>query len=217
MDQAKNHSVKLLIPGKLTNVEKFFFDKLLPSNVSIEFLEVGQSYLINRLFFPSFITRPFSGYLPNEYIRYLRERVLPKRPRKKKNRILISRGEDWRNPRNQRRRLLNEDIVFDRLKSFGFKRYRLEHLSIEEQISLFYDAEFVVGAHGAGLSNIVFSKEIGVLELFASDCVLPYYYFLSKSLNHKYFYLYGDKKFIHADFSPDVDAIEELLNKSGLL
>ena len=217
LNQVTHRPIRLLIPGKLTNIEKFFIDKLLPADSTVEFLEPGNSYLIKKLIFPSFITKPFSGYLPKEYLDFLSDRVLPKRPREKKNRIFISRGEDWRNSRNQRRRLLNEDAIFDKLRNFGFNRYRLENFSIEEQIALFYDAEFVVGAHGAGLSNTIFSKEIGVLELFASDSILPYYYFLSKALGHKYSYLYGNKKHIHADFSADVDAIEELMNKLGVV
>lgn len=204
-------SLKLLVPDKLTKIESFFIDRLLPVNVNIEYVAPKKSYLIKNMIFPSFVTRPFSGYLPPEYLAYFKERVLPKRPRRKINRILISRGANLRNPLRQRRRFLNEEKLIEKLKKYGFKSYCLENMSIEEQIDLFYDAEFVIGAHGAGLSNIVFSKDIGVLELFASNCVLPYYYYLAKSLGHKYSYLYGNKNNIHADFLANINEIINFL------
>lgn len=216
LGRLKNVSIKLLFPSQLTNVERFFIDKLRPSNVSIELVEPNKSYVIDKLVFSSFLTRHFSGYLPREYLVFFRERVLPKRPRKKINRIFIARGPNQRNSRGQRRRFLNEDAVFRSLQKIGFQKYRLEDLSIEEQVDLFYDAEFVVGAHGAGMTNIIFSEAIGVLELFSNDCVLPYYYYLSKSLGHKYSFLYGDSHDIHADFSVNIAEVMKVIETFGL-
>lgn len=208
------HPVKLLFSGQPTAVESYFIDKLKPSNVDLEFVEPRKSYLIERLIFPSFLTQHFSGYLPSEYLDYFRARVLPQRPRNKVNRIFIVRGVDRVDPHRQRRRFLNAELAFNELKKIGFKRYVLEDLSIQEQIELFYDAEIVVGAHGAGLSNIIFSENIRVLELFANDCILPYYYYLSKSLGHGYSFLYGSKNNMHADFSIDIARMMQALEGS---
>lgn len=209
-------SLKLLVPEKLTKIESFFIDRLLPVNVNIEYVAPRKSYFIKNMIFPSFVTRPFSGYLPPEYLAYFKECILPKRPRKKVNRILISRGANLRNPLRQRRRLLNEDVLIEKLGKYGFKSYCLENMSIEDQIDLFYDAEFVIGAHGAGLANIIFAEDIRVLELFPSSYVLPYYYYLAKSLDHQYFYLYGEKNNIHADFSANISEIIKILKINGL-
>lgn len=216
LSKVERGPIKILFPGKPTAVEQFFIDKLLPDNAQLEFVEPGKSYLVKRLLFPSFMTRHCSGYLPTEYLDYFKARVLPKRPRKKTNRILISRGPNLRNPHKQRRRLLNEASLARALEPYGFQLYRLEDLSIEEQVNLFYDAEFVIGAHGAGLSNIIFSENIGVLELYPSHQILPYYYYLAQSLGHRYTYLCGSKKSIHANFeiSPStvLDALQPLLS-----
>lgn len=212
----KKSPIKLLFPGKLTPIESFFLDRLKPSNVVVEQVEPNKSYLIKNFILPSFVTRHYCGYLPHEYIAHFKKCVLPKRPRRKVHRIFIVRGSDASRPGKQRRRFLNEDVAFEELKKYGFNKYRLEELSIEEQINLFYDAEFVVGGHGAGLTNMIFSEDIGVLELFANNCILPYYYYLSKSLGHKYFYLYGDKSHIHADFSINIAEIVEIVDKIGL-
>jgi hypothetical protein len=216
LSRLEGSSIKLLFPGNPTRIEKFFLDRLLSTNIDIEHVKPNESYFIREIIFPSFVTRPFSGYLPSEYLAYFKNRVLPKRPRRKINRILITRGPNSRNSRRQRRRFLNEDILVEKLEKYGFKSYCLENMSIEEQIDLFYDAEFVVGAHGAGLTNTIFSENIGVLELFPSNYVLPYYYYLAKSLGHKYLYLYGDRNSIHADFPADSNKIIQLLENCGL-
>ncbi len=78
--------------------------------------------------------------------------------------------------------------MLDRLSQYGFKKYILENLPITEQIELFYDADFVIGTHGAGLSNLVFSRKARVLELFPTGYILPHYYYLSKSTNNNYAY-----------------------------
>ena len=56
------------------------------------------------------------------------------------------------------RRVLNEEQVVDTVRSFGFETVCLEELQLREQIRLFREAEAVIGPHGAGLANIVFSK-----------------------------------------------------------
>ena len=85
-------------------------------------------------------------------------------------------------------------------------------MNIEEQIELFYDAEFVVAPHGAGLSNIMFSRGIKVLELFPTPQVLPHYFYLSKSLGHEYKYWCGNKMFKDSNFRVNISEIMKLVN-----
>ncbi len=66
-----------------------------------------------------------------------------------------------------KRKIINEDEVFERFKSYGFVRYELSKLSVAEQILLMHNAEAVVGEHGAGLTNILFcNPDTLVIELF---------------------------------------------------
>ena len=52
------------------------------------------------------------------------------------------------------------------LTRYDFAKVRLEQLPLEEQIRLFRNATHVVGAHGAGLGNIVFAGPgLRVLEI----------------------------------------------------
>jgi len=48
----------------------------------------------------------------------------------------------------------NEIINF--LKKKGFKSYRLSELDFFEQIYLFKNAEFIIGPHGAFVTNLIF-------------------------------------------------------------
>jgi hypothetical protein len=67
------------------------------------------------------------------------------------------------------RRVHNDSVVLDALSSYGFESYRLEELPIVEQVQLFADADVVVGPHGAGLSNIVYSEDVAVVELLGAQ------------------------------------------------
>lgn len=65
------------------------------------------------------------------------------------------------------RHITNEDEIFDRLRLLGYEKYCLEELDFVEQIKLFAQAENIVAAHGAGLTNIVFCRPgTKVAELF---------------------------------------------------
>ena len=56
------------------------------------------------------------------------------------------------------RKITNAPEVRDLLSRYGFENVSCESLSVREQIELFSGAEAVLGVHGAGLANIVFSR-----------------------------------------------------------
>ena len=83
------------------------------------------------------------------------------------------------------RRVLNEDAVKDTLRGYGFRSYRLEELSVAEQAVLFNDADIVLGAHGAGLSNLIYCEDAAVIELFGKK-VKPNYAALADTVGIEY-------------------------------
>lgn len=198
--------IKLLCSRRLTKLEEFFLPKILPKNVEITSVNLEQNYFIDNLIFPTFLTHRHAGYLPEDYLKFFIEKVAPQRPRRKINRIFIS-----RKAAKKGRHILNENEVFNALSKHGFKKYSLEEMTIEEQLNLFYDSEYVVGAHGAGLANIIFAEKIKVLELFPTKYVWPHFYFLSKSLGHTYQYWCGVEKSKNSSFIVNVSAISKLL------
>ncbi|MEM9477987.1 MAG: glycosyltransferase family 61 protein, partial [Pseudomonadota bacterium] len=55
------------------------------------------------------------------------------------------------------RKLINEDALFERLQPFGAKRITPGTLSHAEQVAAFSKASVVIGTHGAGLTNLIFT------------------------------------------------------------
>lgn len=74
------------------------------------------------------------------------------------------------------RRLKNELEVQRMLRGLGFEIVDLSDLSLDEQVSVFANAEIIVGFHGAGLSNLLYAGEsVKVFEIIDQDCVYPSY------------------------------------------
>ncbi len=72
------------------------------------------------------------------------------------------------------RRVINDKEVVETLSKYGFKRYHLENLSVSENIKLFNEADVIVGAHGAGLTDLIYCDDATVVELFGSMIKNPY-------------------------------------------
>ena len=67
------------------------------------------------------------------------------------------------------RSIINEDEVKSHLATKGFEVVKLTNLSFINQALTFYNAEKIVGLHGAGFANVIFCKpNTRVLELKAN-------------------------------------------------
>jgi hypothetical protein len=98
-------------------------------------------------------------------------------------RIYISRAGTTRQVRN-------EPELRDILDRHGFEIYDFK--KVEDEARYFAEAAIVVGAHGAGLTNLVFlSPQAKVLELLPSDHIWPYYYTITESAGAEYAYIVG--------------------------
>ena len=200
--------INLLISGELSSAEEFFLTKMLPSNVKIKFVQENCCYHLEKCIVLQPLTQWMSGYLPETYINHFAEQTFPTRERNRKNRILISRKGA------SKRHLKNENELMSHLSLYGFKRYSLEDLTVEEQVELFYDAEYIIGVHGAGMSNVIFAENAKVLEIFPGSEIIPHYYFLSKSLghNHQFFFADVSNNINEKAFEVDVAELMETLN-----
>jgi capsular polysaccharide biosynthesis protein len=196
--------IQLLCASPLSQVENFFLNKLQPDNCKIVFVEPDKFYQTERFVFLPFLTRKFSAGLPRIYLDYFRDRILPKRPSRRNQRIYIARIET---EKGKQRCVENEEKLLAAIEPYGFQRYVLDDMSIEEQIELFYDAESVISPHGAGLTNLLFSDRVWVMELFPTPHVIPHYYYLCKTLGHRYQYWCAGETARNSNFSVDVSAI----------
>lgn len=122
------------------------------------------AYLIKDLIYPSFCTwgvqeknqlvdgNGVAFY--EDTVRILREKVLSNIIKKDiYKRVFIIRGDD---------RLLNESVIAHQLEqNMGFTIVNPDRLSIEDEISVFYSSEILIGVSGAAFTNIVYGSEYG--------------------------------------------------------
>lgn len=125
-------------------------------------------YKINQMLVPSF------PQLKKENYQWLRNHILANADMYDGdidvgNNVYISRKN------TVERRVTNEKEVIDAISEYGFKRFQLEHHHVAENARLFNEADIVVGAHGAGLTDIIFCNSGStVIELFGSKIKPPY-------------------------------------------
>ncbi|PZD73775.1 hypothetical protein C1752_01706 [Acaryochloris thomasi RCC1774] len=204
--------IKLLCPYPypLQDLENYFLERLLPKNVSMYPVISGKLYYIEKLIFPSYLTEEGTHLLPSFCLDEIRSRFMPDRPRRKNKRILISRIKAAETL--SKRHILNEQALYKELRGLGYQRYVLEDMTIADKIELFYDAESVIGAEGAGLTHCIFSEAINLLALTPRTAITPYFYFISKSLGHNFHYLLGEKNVHYTNFHVNVSQVMEVVS-----
>lgn len=151
----------------------------------------------NELIVPDFINNWEEHILPNGRIHCMKQ-YLPnwfdqvhKNLRQKSNssvkRIYISRSKVYR------RKIANEDDIIKLISNYGFRVFYMEDLDLDKQISLFNNAEVIISAHGAALSNIVYcSSTFKLLEIFPKNYFDSSYRILTRFLKCDYNYLVGE-------------------------
>lgn len=155
----------------------------------------------NRILIPSQIepVPKHSGWLRNKMIENIDEL-------KGDERIYISRKNATK------RQVINEEELISALKTRGFRPYVLEELSVKEQVSLFAEAEVVVGPHGAGFANLIYASDPLVVELFGQKR-LNTYHRLATSLEHQYEPIYCDAEGsdLRVDITKVINKLDEYI------
>ena len=99
----------------------------------------------------------------------------------------------------------NEPQLADVLNDFGFKTIVMSGLSIPDQISLFRNAAYIIGPHGAAFASLVFAKPGATFIEFFSKGQLPTCFNrISGDRGLKYGFLVGDPTRMGGfDINPD--------------
>ena len=103
---------------------------------------------------------------------------------KKRNKVYISRkAAAWR-------WVLNEQEVEETLSGYGFITVRPKTMTLAEQMMVFSRAEIVVGAHGAGFSNLIFCDSLTtVVEFFPWDQPRPFFWAICNRFGFRHYSL----------------------------
>jgi len=162
LEYESNHDIEItyLVPGDSPSWLKQTLDLLGIPESKIEFAS-HDIYEIDTLLLPSFPLQSMgdfdwiqSSVLENSSITKSRQNSAPN--------VYISRQNAVE------RRIINEAEVMKTLSRYGFEYCQLENNSVEENISLFYNADFVIGPHGAGLTDLIYCDDSVIIELFGS-------------------------------------------------
>tara|TARA_B110000967_G_scaffold66894_1_gene69169 strand:+ start:4482 stop:5600 length:1119 start_codon:yes stop_codon:yes gene_type:complete len=96
--------------------------------------------------------------IPLWIIKWLRKKFIKKSYIKRKNykKIFINRESD---SVLENRKIINNQEVRNFLSKLGFRSVTLSDYSFNEQVKIFNNAQFVIGLHGGGFANIIFSKQ----------------------------------------------------------
>ena len=155
-------------------------------------------------------------HVPDWIIKWLRDSFLEKSKRIniKKN-IFIDRSQSS----FRHSQIINLEEIQNLLKEKNFDIVKLENLSFDEQVYIFSNAKIVIGAHGAGLTNLCFSKEkMRVIEIRSSEPGYGYqnkvYERISNINNLNYSLLstpYLSEKNLNGDLLVDIKVLNDQL------
>ena len=95
--------------------------------------------------------------IPKWISNWLKETFLAKKSKILLKKVYIDRSDSTSNVKHLRT-IKNDEEVKQYLSSEGFEIIKLSEYSFEDQVSIFNTAETIIGLHGAGFANIVFSK-----------------------------------------------------------
>ena len=214
----------------LKNINYFYLgDLTLSQNESLKYLGLKNKKIINsrkykhiqanKLFFvshPWYSKGKFhdqSHNLPKWQIIWLKKTFIKFKKKFKISKYLyIDRSES----KHQHCQIINHQELKNYLKKRKFKIVKLANLSLCKQIFMFWNAKYIIGAHGAALTNIVFCKpKTKVLELKPFGHPGNNYQRISKINNLNYSSIQSDKKYLKnkiGDIFVDLNELNKKIN-----
>jgi capsular polysaccharide biosynthesis protein len=156
------------------------------------------------------------GAPPAWACRYVRETFVKPAAAAARRRLLVS-----RNKPGAARQILNEDALLAALRPLGFERVFPEDFAFPDEVNLFRDAEIVIGALGAGMSNCIWCRPgAAMIELFSPCYVEVTNWLIANQVGLRYAYalglgparpLAGDDRGIYDDIVVDIDEVVQLI------
>ena len=114
-----------------------------------------------------------------------------------------------------KRRIVNEAELIKELEKRDFQIVDAEKLTAKEQVSLFSNAKLIVAPHGAGLTNVVYSTEPTVVELFPYDGLnLGFYIAVTHAVDGSYIPIFGQRQNDLDDFQVPVSRILDYVDQA---
>src|SRR5215469_3514177 len=134
-----------------------------------------------------------SGQPDATLLRRIRERLLERLPKATPTNRLVSERIYISTQRARKRKFTTQTELAVRsvLETEGFQSVCLEDFPWAEQVLLMANAKFIVGLHGAGLANILFSNAKSLIEVQNPYEARAYFALMARELNINYAYIVG--------------------------
>ncbi|HEX2827529.1 MAG TPA: glycosyltransferase 61 family protein [Burkholderiales bacterium] len=144
------HSLPWLLNTDLTQYQRDYLDLLGVPPERRLLVDRGQVVRCENVIVPAMLRNPLAI---RQGVEWLRARLAAHlaTPEEAADRLFVSRADAVR------RRLVNEEEIYAALERYGFRKVVPGRMTALEQIAAFSRAKIVVGAHGAGLTNMVFA------------------------------------------------------------
>lgn len=111
--------------------------------------------------------------------------------------------------------VINENEVADIITEKGFQIYNVDEMPWLDQLELFSNASAVLGPHGGGFTNMIFSNlKMSIYEIAPQNHSWPYYQLLSAQLGHLFTRInantdsLGNRANIYADIADLTEMID---------
>jgi len=186
--------------GPLTPLEDWLLPQMSGRNVHLRQVEPGTAIRADRVVLPAYVTRPCAGAVPSWYRRWAGKVVddgVGDGPRRM---FADPRGADGRGL------VANRDELDPVLERHGIVAVDPDEVPVGTLLSLYREADLVVGVHGSGLSHALFSRRAHVVELLRSATVVPRLYYLAASTGLPYDYV-PTRDAVPADGADDGDTV----------
>ena len=161
----------------------------------------------------------YSGYIKEEtknipiwIVQWLRETFLQFEKKFSCNdKIFIDRSSS----KSKHCQFINNQEISEFLIKKGFTKYKTENLNFFEEVYLFKNANYVIGAHGAGLANLSFCKKgTKIIEIRPKNYSNPLYSKLSEINNLDYRLISTDiaetEDYSNGDINIDINQLKNL-------
>lgn len=200
-EQENNEEVTLILSS---DTPSFVYEALDLMGYEDQYIHwTGEPLLVERLIVPSF---PEPDLKMLEWLRSQLENNSAQSVTKA-NWIYISR----QNAKNGRRLQNHHEFISKLKKSLDIESICLEDISLQEEIATLQHVDGIIGPHGAGLSSMIWTDDLQVVEIF-NEVVNAPYYTLAEILDHDYTAISGKGvgENMNKDLNIKIDAPEVL-------
>lgn len=149
-------------------------------------------------------------FIHNLFLEYINYPIIPKK------RIYITRrfSENYHYG-VQKRYIINESEIIEKLKKYNFEFIQLEDYNIREKIKLFMESEIILSSHSGAFSFLLFcNKNTKIIEILnKGTCGFPYEHYkeICSFLNIPYYRYSNIQEDTNGNFNLDFNQFEPFL------